>query len=216
MGAKKGERGEATLGKRAGLSDDDLKWVLDRTGAYIRDADAKNGMVIAALAVIVAVAFPNGEFVSAAKSMVVDGGWHLVVIVFCGLSTLLLVLAVLGSIFPRLDLEGRRKSVLFYGDIDCYPSAGAFLWDAERADLREELAGQIYVNSKIAKRKMALNRWSLFFLLLFMLLCAVVMVIGSGDRLCTTIIARGRKESTRFLVARWRLSRRIGCRRTMS
>ena len=112
--------------------------------------------------------------------MVVDGGWHLVVVVFCGLSTLLLVLAVLGSIFPRLDLEGRRKSVLFYGDIDCYPSAGAFLWDAERADLREELAGQIYVNSKIVKRKMALNRWSLFFLLLFMLLCAVVMVIGSG------------------------------------
>ena len=59
--------------------------------------------------------------------MVVDGGWHLVVVVFCGLATLLLVLAVLGSIFPRLDLEGRRKSVLFYGDIDCYPSAGAFL-----------------------------------------------------------------------------------------
>ena len=85
-----------------------------------------------------------------------------------------------GSIFPRLDLEGRRKSVLFYGDIDCYPSAGAFLWDVERADLREELAGQIYVNSKIAKRKMALNRWFLFFLLLFMLLCAVVVVIGSG------------------------------------
>lgn len=179
MGAKKGERGEATLDKRAGLSDDDLKWVLDRTGAYIRDADAKNGMVIAALAVIVAVAFPNGEFVLAAKSMVVDGGWHLVV-VFCGLSALLLVLAVLGSIFPRLDLEGRRKSVLFYGDIDCYSNVGAFLWDAERADLREELAGQIYVNSRIAKRKMALNRWSLVFLLLFMLLCALVMVIGSG------------------------------------
>lgn len=180
MGAKKGERGEATLDKRAGLSDDDLKWVLDRTGAYIRDADAKNGMVIAALAVIVAVAFPNGEFVLAAKSMVVDGGWHLVVVVFCGLSALLLVLAVLGSIFPRLDLEGRRKSVLFYGDIDCYSNVWAFLWDAERADLREELAGQIYVNSRIAKRKMALNRWSLVFLLLFMLLCALVMVIGSG------------------------------------
>lgn len=61
MGAKKGERGEATLGKRAGLSDDDLKWILGRTGAYIRDADAKNGMVIAALAVIVAVAFPMGS-----------------------------------------------------------------------------------------------------------------------------------------------------------
>ena len=167
----RGERGEATLGKRAGLSDDDLKWVLDRTGAYIRDADAKNGMVIAALAVIVAVAFPNGEFVSAAKSMVVDGGWYLVVVVFCGLSTLLLVLAVLGSIFPRLDLEGRGKSVLFYGDIDCYPSAGAFLWDAERADLREELAGQIYVNSKIAKRKMALNRWSFFLVAVYAVVC---------------------------------------------
>ena len=102
MGAKKGERGEATLDKRAGLSDDDLKWVLE------------------------------------------------------------------------------RKSVLFYGDIDCYSNVGAFLWDAERADLREELAGQIYVNSRIAKRKMALNRWSLVFLLLFMLLCALVMVIGSG------------------------------------
>ena len=58
MGAKKGERGEATLGKRAGLSDDDLKWVLDRTGAYIRDADAKNGMVIAALAVLLPLPSP--------------------------------------------------------------------------------------------------------------------------------------------------------------
>lgn len=64
----------ADAGDETGLSADDLKWVLDRTSAYIRDADVKNGMVIAALAVIVAVAFPNGEFVSAAKSMVVDGG----------------------------------------------------------------------------------------------------------------------------------------------
>ncbi len=163
-----------------GLSDDDLKWVLDRTSTYIRDADTKNGMVIAALAVIVAVAFPDGEFVSAAKSMAADGCWHLVIVVLCGLSALLLVFTLLGSIFPRLDLKGRRKSVLFYGDIDGYSSTGAFLRDAEKADLREELAEQIYVNSKIAKRKMALNRWSLFFLLLFLMLCALVMFVGSG------------------------------------
>lgn len=180
MGAKKGKQVKGAADGPVGLSADDLKWVLDRTSTYIRDADTKNGMVIAALAVIVAVAFPDGEFVSAAKSMVADGCWHLAIVVFCGLFALLLVFALLGSIFPRLDLKGRRKSVLFYGDIDGYSSAGAFLWDAERADLREELAGQIYANSKIAKRKMALNRWALVFLLLFMLLCALVMFIGSG------------------------------------
>ena len=180
MEAKKDDRDGAAADRMAGLSDDDLKWVLDRTSTYIRDADTKNGMVIAALAVIVAIAFPNGEFVSAARAMIADGCWHLGIVVLCGLSALLLVFTLLGSIFPRLDLKGRRKSVLFYGDIDSYSSAGAFLWDAERADLQEELAGQIYVNSKIAKRKMALNRWSLVFLLLFMLLCALVMLIGSG------------------------------------
>ena len=180
MGTKKDEREETAVSCRTGLSDDDLKWVLDRTSTYIRDADTKNGMVIAALAVIVAVAFPDGEFVSAAKSMAADGCWHLVIVVLCGLFALFLVFTLLGSIFPRLDLKGRRKSVLFYGDIDGYSNAGAFLWDAERADLREELAGQIYANSKIAKRKMALNRWSLVFLLLFMLLCVLIMFIGPG------------------------------------
>lgn len=164
--------------KNAGLSNEDLKWVLDRTSAYIRDADTKNAFVVALLSVVVTITLSDGEFLTKINQMIKEGCPYCCVVFLLGLASSLTVITVLGSVFPRLDSKEARCSNIYYGDISSFDSASEYLDSVDRCSLRSELINQILVNSKIAKKKMALNRYSIISLLVFIAMLALVQIFG--------------------------------------
>lgn len=164
--------------KNAGLSNEDLKWVLDRTSAYIRDADTKNAFVVALLSVVVTITLSDGEFLTKISQMVKEGCPYCCVVFLLGLASFLTVITVLGSVFPRLDSKEARRSNIYYGDIGSLDSARDYLDLADCCNLRCELINQIFVNSKIAKKKMTLNRYSIISLLVFIAMLALVQIFG--------------------------------------
>lgn len=166
--------------KNAGLSNEDLKWVLDRTSAYIRDADTKNAFVVALLSVVVTITLSDGEFLTKINQMVKEGCPYCCVVFLLGLASFLTVITVLGSVFPRLDSKEARRSNIYYGDISSLDSARDYLDLANCCNLRCELINQIFVNSKIAKKKMTLNRYSIISLLLFIMMLTFVQVYGGA------------------------------------
>lgn len=89
--------------KNAGLSNEDLKWVLDRTSAYIRDADTKNAFVVALLSVVVTITLSDGEFLIKINQLLKEGCPYCCAVFLLGLASFLTVITVLGSVFPRLD-----------------------------------------------------------------------------------------------------------------
>ena len=111
----------------AGLSNEDLKWVLDRTSAYIRDADTKNAFVVAVLSVVVTITLSDGEFLTKFNQMIKEGCPYCCVVFLLGLASFLTVITVLGSVFPRLDSKEARRSNIYYGDISSFDSAGEYL-----------------------------------------------------------------------------------------
>lgn len=166
--------------KNAGLSNEDLKWVLDRTSAYIRDADTKNAFVVALLSVVVTITLSDGDFLTKINQMVKEGCPYCCVVFLLGLASFLTVITVLGSVFPRLDSKEARRSNIYYGDISSLDFARDYLDLADCCNLRCELINQIFVNSKIAKKKMTLNRYSIISLLLFIVMLTFVQVYGGA------------------------------------
>lgn len=166
--------------KNAGLSNEDLKWVLDRTSAYIRDADSKNAFVVALLSVVITITLSDGEFLTKINQMVKEGCPYCCVVFLLGLASFLTVITVLGSVFPRLDSKEARQSSIYYGDISSFNSAGDYLDLADCCNLRSELTNQIFINSKIAKKKMTLNRCSIISSLLLIAMLILVQIYGSA------------------------------------
>lgn len=164
--------------KNAGLTNEDLKWVLDRTSAYIRDADAKNGFIVAALSIVVTIALSDGGFLSKLNLMIKEGCPYSYVVFLLGLASFSTVITILGSVFPRLDSKEARQSNIYYGDISSFDSAREYLALVDCCNLRSELINQIFVNSKIAKKKMTLNRYSIISLLVFIAMLALVQIYG--------------------------------------
>lgn len=164
--------------KNAGLSDEDLKWVLDRTSAYIRDADTKNAFVVALLSVVATITLSDGEFLTKFNQMIKEGCPYCCVVFLLGLASFLTVITVLASVFPRLDSKEARRSYIYYGDISSFDSAREYLDLVDCCSLRSELINQILVNSKIAKKKMTLNRFSLISLLVFIAMLTLVQLFG--------------------------------------
>lgn len=162
----------------AGLSDEDLKWVLDRTSAYIRDADTKNAFVVAVLSVVVTITLSDGDFLTKFNQMIKEGCPYCCVVFLLGLASFLTVITVLGSVFPRLDSKEVRRSNIYYGDISSLDSAREYLDLVDCCSLRSELINQILVNSKIAKKKMVLNRYSIISLLFFIAMLTLVQFFG--------------------------------------
>ena len=164
--------------KNAGLTNEDLKWVLDRTGTYIRDADAKNGFIVAVLSIVVTITLSDGEFLSKLNQMTKEGCPYSYIVFLLGLASFSTVITVLGSVFPRLDSKEARQSIIYYGDISSFDSARDYLALVDYCNLRSELISQIFANSKIAMKKMALNRYSIVSLLVFIAMLALVQVYG--------------------------------------
>lgn len=161
-----------------GLSNEDLKWVLDRTSAYIRDADTKNAFVVALLSVATTIALSDGDFLTKINQMTKEGCPYCCVVLLLGLASFLTVITVLGSVFPRLDSKDARRSNIYYGDISSFNSARDYLDLADCCNLRSEVTNQIFINSKIAKKKMTLNRYSIISLLVFIAMLALVQIFG--------------------------------------
>lgn len=165
--------------KNAGLTNEDLKWILDRTGEYIRDADAKNGFIVAVLSIIVTITLSDGELLTKLNQMLEEGCPYSFVVFLLGLASFLTLVTVLGSVFPRLNSKEARQSNIYYGDISSFDSAGEYLDLVDCCNLRSELINQIFVNSKIAKKKMTLNRYSIISLLVFIAMLALVQFLGA-------------------------------------
>lgn len=178
MNSSKAKRRQPKLTSDAGLSNEDLKWVLDRTSAYIRDADTKNAFVVALLSVVVTITLSDGELLTKFNQMIKEGCPYCCVVFLLGLASFLTVITVLGSVFPRLDFKEATRSIIYYGDISSFDSAREYLDLVDCCNLRSELINQIFVNSKIAKKKMTLNRYSIISLLVFIAMLALVHFFG--------------------------------------
>ena len=178
MNSNKAKHGSPKPTNNAGLTNEDLKWVLDRTSAYIRDADTKNAFVVALLSIVVTITLSDGDFLTKINQMIKEGCPYCCVVFLLGFASLLTVITVLGSVFPRLDSKEARRSNIYYGDISSFNSAREYLDLVDCCSLRSELINQILVNSKIAKKKMALNRFSIISLLVFIAMLALVQIFG--------------------------------------
>lgn len=96
MNSSKAKRRQQKPTSDAGLSNEDLKWVLDRTSAYIRDADTKNAFVVALLSVVVTITLSDGELLTKFNQMIKEGCPYCCVVILLGLAFFL------GSVRPRL------------------------------------------------------------------------------------------------------------------
>ena len=180
MNSNKAKHGSPKSTNNAGLTNEDLKWVLDRTSTYIRDADTKNAFVVALLSVVVTITLSDGEFLTKINQLIEEGCPYCCVVFLLGFASFLTLITVLGSVFPRLDSKEERRSSIYYGDISSFNFARDYLDLADCCNLRSELTNQILINSKIAKKKMTLNRYSIISLLLFIAMLTLVQIYGSA------------------------------------
>lgn len=168
----------------SGLSTDDLKWLLERNSSYIRDADTKNGITLAIVAVIASVLFSSEAFISSASKTITDGNKMGIILLLAMMaSAAFTMLCVFMSLKPRV--KNSRKSLLFYGDISDVGDSDLLhtLFASETFDLESQLESQIIETARICCEKMAWHSradWSLMVLVAAMILYVSCTILIGG------------------------------------
>ena len=169
---------------RSGLSTDDLKWLLERNSGHIRDADTKNGITLASIAVIASVLFSSEAFISSASKVISSGNKIgivlLLVMMASAASTLFCVFL---SLKPRV--KSSKKSLLFYEDISGVGDSELLhtMYMPEAFDFVSQLESQIVETARICHEKMAWHTradWALLVLVIAMIMYVACIVLIGG------------------------------------
>lgn len=169
---------------KQGLDTDDLKWLLERNSSYIRDADTKNGITLAIVAVIASILFSSEAFISSASKTIIAGNKvGIILLLAMMVSAAFTMLCVFLSLKPRV--KNSKKSLLFYGDISGVGDSDLLhtLFASGAFDLRTQLESQIMETSRICCEKMAWHAradWSLMVLVVAMILYVSYTVLIGG------------------------------------
>lgn len=159
-----------------------LKYTLDHSIELVRNTDNKNGIMVAVAAGLVALLFSSGEFLTAVSLSIEQK-----IVLYCfllGLALIALVVflvALFASILP-VD-KCSERSLIYAGSISKYKTASEYknaLVDCTY-DLTDDLVQQIFINSKIFKKKSTCNKiasWSLYILILLIVLFVLCFMIG--------------------------------------
>lgn len=162
------------------VSKDDLKWILDRTTSHIQAADTKNGILVAALAVIVAVLFPGVDFSAQVNAILEAGCLQLFIAIVLVLSLFWLIVSLMASVFPRIGKKGAVSSVTYFGGVVSHGSSERYAEKLDTANLRADLIVQIYANSLIAKKKMFWHSSALVSFAVLLTCMVALFVFGMG------------------------------------
>ncbi|WP_302962685.1 Pycsar system effector family protein [uncultured Adlercreutzia sp.] len=160
----------------------DLKWVLDRTTEAVRCIDSKNGIITAVLAGIAAILFSNESFSQAVyDSFASMRALAMLAMVIASIATVLVVGSLLASIVPRSKCPS--SSSIYAGKIAELGSADKYFDSLARNDysLDDDIASQIYENSRIFERKTTWNRRAtiaLLFLIGALIIFSIFYAIG--------------------------------------
>ena len=162
---------------------EEQKWILDRISTYIRDIDSKNGIVLAALAIVAAVLFSNEWFCGfLAKAAYSGSVIQIVLLATTVVSFVCCLVSLFVSLMPRVHSPESDQSLIYSAGIAKFEDSEGYsaALGGENNDLRKDIVGQIHANAVIAEKKILWHARSLKALVVFLFLLFVFCLLESA------------------------------------
>ncbi len=153
--------------------------ILETTLEWIRYSDAKATAILTIYGIVITVVFSNLQNI---LSFLSGSAWIAVLAVLPLLSSLIAIFFGFRCISPRMERSSYR-SIMFFGSImKHFPDEEAFREATHkvldtRVGLDDDLAHQIYINSRIAHKKFRDVSLSIRFFVISMVM-ALVLLMG--------------------------------------
>ncbi len=151
---------------------DELREILNRNLDFIKQADAKAGLLFSIQLVVMG-------FLIQKAYLFVDKLWSTLLLVGLTLLSGLALLFLAKTVYPKVSDTSTRHSLLYFGSIKTF-TLGQFKKKIEKVrkqELRDDLICQVHTTSIIVSRKMNNLKIALWLFILFTGLSGVLTVI---------------------------------------